>query len=326
MRATHSSVKAAATSILSNTILTILKLIIGLMMHSVSVIAEAAHSGLDLLAAIVAYFSVKESGKPADDKHRYGHGKIESISGIIEALLIFIAAGYIIHEAIGKLAAGRHEVENLWVGTSVMAFSAIANCFVSNYLYRVAKENDSLALEADALHLRTDVYTSIGVFLGLIAIKLTGKLILDPIIAIVVAIIILKAAYQLIRNALQNLVDVKLPETEEKLIEDVLMEHSEYIVDYHNLRTRKSGPERYIDFHMVVPRSSSLEESHDFSHAVVKEIKRRLPNSRILVHTEPCTDQCARCKVACLESQHKVLKNADVEPVRKILDTGDVRN
>lgn len=294
--------RAAAISILSNTTLTGLKVAVGLMMNSVSVLAEAVHSGIDLVAALIAYFSVRESGKPADDRHRYGHGKIENLSGMIEALLIFGAAGYIIVEAVRKITSGHLEIEDLGLGTAVMAFSAIANYFVSEYLYKVAGKADSMALEADALHLRTDVYTSAGVLIGLIAIKLTGIKVLDPIAAIAVALLIVKASYDLTRNALQNILDVKLPDHEENLIKAVLQENSSSIVEFHNLRTRKSGHMRYIDFHMVVARTTSLEESHRMSHVVVEQLKERLPNSQVLVHTEPCRDQCAECEVSCLNS------------------------
>jgi len=296
--------RAAAASILSNSVLTGLKLVVGLMMHSVSVIAESVHSGLDLVAALVAFFSVRESGKPADERHRYGHGKVESLSGIIEALLIFGAAGYIIFEGIEKLVRGHAGVEQTGIGTAVMAFSAAANFLVSSYLYKVAKKTDSIALEADALHLRTDVYTSAGVLAGLVAIRVTGMTILDPIVAIAVALFILKAAWDLTGNAVQNILDAKLPDEEEDVIRQILRENSSSIVEYHNLRTRKSGHTRYIDFHMVVARALSLEEGHSMSHAVAGEIKKRLPHSHILVHTEPCRNQCDECEVNCTLDAH----------------------
>ncbi len=295
--------RAAAISIISNSALTGLKLAVGMMMNSVSVLAEAVHSALDLVAALVAYFSVRESGKPADDLHRYGHGKIESLSGMIEALLIFGAAAYIIVEAGGKIAGGNLEIEDLGLGTAVMGGSAVVNYIVSNYLYKVAGKTDSMALEADALHLRTDVYTSAGVLIGLIAIKFSGIKILDPIVAIAVALLIIKAAYDLTGNAVQNILDAKLPDHEENLIRAVLQENSSSIVEFHNLRTRKSGHVRYIDFHMVVARNSSLEESHRMSHVVVEQLKQRLPNSQILVHAEPCRDQCAECEVTCRNTE-----------------------
>ncbi len=301
MTANREKIRAASFSILSNFTLTVLKLVVGLTMHSVSVIAEAAHSGIDLIAALIAFFSVRESGKPADESHRYGHGKIESLSGMIEALLIFGAAGYIIYEAVKKLMHGKAEIEELGIGAAVMAVSAAANFLVSRYLYIVAKKTDSLALEADALHLRTDVYTSAGVLAGLIIIKFTGLEILDPIVAIAVALLILVAACRLTWSAVQNIIDVRLPDEEEDIIRGVLKKHSSSVVEYHKLRTRKSGNVRYIDFHMVVAKSSSLEESHRMSHVVVEEIRNLLPNSQVLVHAEPCKSECTACEATCPE-------------------------
>ena len=150
------NVKAARLSIFSNITLIALKLVVGMAMQSVSVISEAVHSGIDLIAAIIAYFSVRESGKPADSEHRFGHGKIENVSATIEALLIFAAGIYIIIEALNKLRGGHFEIESLGIGAGVMAISAIVNWFVSSHLLKVAKSTDSVALEADALHLRID--------------------------------------------------------------------------------------------------------------------------------------------------------------------------
>ncbi len=294
--------KAAAISIISNLALTGSKFAVGFLMNSVSVTAEAAHSGLDLLAAIIAFVSVRKSGKPADERHSYGHGKIESLSGVLEALLIFAAAGYIVYEAGLKLSKGDFQIEDLGLGAAVMGGSAIINFFVSNYLYRVAHETESIALEADALHLRTDVYTSAGVLAGLLAIRFTGLKILDPLFAIAVALLILKAAYDLSGNAVQNILDIRLPDREEDLIREVLLANSSSIVEFHKLRTRKSGHIRYIDFHMVVARTSSIEKCHQLSHAVVDEIKKLLPNSHVLVHAEPCHEQCAECAVSCQDS------------------------
>ena len=299
---TKEKTTAARISVLSNLVLTVAKLATGLATHSVGILAEAIHSGMDLVAALIAFLCVRESGKPADKRHCYGHGKIECLSGMAEALLIFGAAGYILFEAVQKLRTGHFEIEELGVGIAVMAGSAVVNYFVSNHLYRVSKKTDSMALEADALHLRTDVYTSAGILAGLIAIKMTGLKILDPVFAIVVALLILKAAYDLTMNAINDLLDTKIPDEEEALITSILHSNFSSIVEFHNLRTRKSGNIRYIDFHMVFFKNISLEESHRISHVVSNEIMQRLPGSRILVHTEPCKAQCAQCAVACPEA------------------------
>ncbi|GFE56226.1 cation diffusion facilitator family transporter [Geobacter sp. AOG1] len=291
--------RAATLSIASNTILIALKLAVGIMMQSVSVISEAVHSGLDLIAAIIAWFSIRESGKPADDEHRFGHGKIENVAGTIEAVLIFGAAFYIIWEAAHKLRAGAVEIESLGLGAAVMGVSAMANYLVSRHLLNVAIKTDSVALEADALHLRTDVYTSVGVLGGLVAIKLTGIAMLDPVIAIVVALMIIKAAWDLTKAAFFHVLDVKLPDDEESLIHDVMDLYRSRFIEYHKLRTRKSGHVRHIDMHLVVPKQMTVEEGHTLAHQITADIEKCLPHCHILVHIEPCPGGCDSCAIEC---------------------------
>jgi cation diffusion facilitator family transporter len=269
------------------------------MSGSVSILSEAVHSGIDLVAALIAWFAVRESGKPADDEHQFGHGKIENVAGTIEAVLIFGAALYIIWESVHKLIKGTVEIENLGIGAVVMGISALANYLVSRHLLNVAIETDSVALEADAMHLRTDVYTSAGVLAGLAAIKLTGITILDPIVAIVVACLILKAAYDLTKNAFFHILDIKLPDDEEAIIHDVMKENALHFLDYHKLRTRKSGHIRHIDMHLVVPKLMTVEKGHNLSHQISADIEKRLSHSHVLVHIEPCEGLCDGCVVKC---------------------------
>ncbi len=297
--------RAALLSILSNSLLIALKLIVGFMMQSVSVISEAAHSGLDLVAAVIAWFSIRESGKPADDEHRFGHGKIENVAGTVEALLIFGAAVYIIFEAARKLVTGTFKVEELGAGVAVMAVSAVANYLVSHHLLKVGRRTGSVALEADAMHLRTDVYTSVGVLCGLLAIKFTGVYILDPLIAIGVALLIIKAAYDLTRHAFFPILDVKLPDEEEQVIHEVLKRFAGQVVEYHKLRTRKSGHVRQIDMHLLVPRGCTVGEAHRLSHEITRQIESQLPDSQILVHIEPCRGKCENCPAECPEKDTK---------------------
>jgi len=291
--------RAAKLSITSNSILIVLKLIVGIVMHSVSVISEAVHSCVDLVAAIIAWFSVRESGKPADDEHRFGHGKIENVAGTIEAVLIFAAALYIIWEAVRKLMSGSVEIESLGIGAAVMAVSATANYLVPRHLLNVAVKTDSVALEADAMHLRTDVHTSVGVLGGLVAIKLTGIAIFDPVIAIVVALMIIKAAWDLTKTAFFHILDVKLPDNEEALIHEVMGRYKGRLIEYHKLRTRKSGHIRHIDMHLVVPRQMTVEAGHMLTHQIAADIENCLPYSSILVHIEPCPGACEKCAVEC---------------------------
>lgn len=278
--------QVALLSVASNSILVIFKLIIGLIIGSVSVISEAIHSGLDLVAALIAYYAVKKSSKPPDKKHKFGYGKFEDVSGMLEALLIFLAAAMISIEAVKKLFIP-HPIENLNLGMGVMLISALINLFVSQRLMDVAKETDSIALEADAWHLRTDVYTSLGVFVGLLAIELTGMMFIDPLIAIFVALIIAKAAYKLTQKSLGDLTDVKLPDEEEQLVIQLIKEKYPEIIYYHKLRSRKSGAWRFVDFHIVVDKEMTVEKAHLICDHLEKEISAALPKVHVLIHVEP---------------------------------------
>ena len=188
---------AALMSILSNSSLIILKIIAGVITGSIGIISEAIHSCSDLLASFIAFFSISKASEPADLEHQYGHGKYEDFAGLTEGLLIIWAALYIVVEAVKKINNPNLHEMDVNVGLVVMLISVIANIVVSKYLFKIAKKSDSVALFADGEHLRTDVYSSLAVFLGLLTVKLTGNAIFDPIIAIVVAIIIFIAGYKI---------------------------------------------------------------------------------------------------------------------------------
>ncbi|HEY5556036.1 cation diffusion facilitator family transporter [Acetobacterium sp.] len=282
--------KTALLSIFSNTLLIILKVVAGILSGSVSIISEAIHSSMDLMASLVAFMSVRTSAKPADRDHPYGHGKIENISGIVEGLLIFIAAGLIIFEAVKKISEPM-EIEVAGIAIAVMLTAAVVNFFVSRILYKVGKEEDSMALEADALHLKTDIYTSLGVAAGIILIKLTGILVLDSVVAILVALLIIREAWVLCRNALEFLMDGRLSDIEEQeiktVIQNVKKECGKELIDFHKLKTRKSGNIRHIDFHITVDPSLTVEAAHEIVGCLKKEICDELKNTRVSVHIDP---------------------------------------
>lgn len=279
-------IKIAFLSVLSNTTLIFLKIIAGVLSGSVSIISEAIHSGMDLIASIVALLSVKHSVRPADRNHPFGHGKIENISGLFEGVLIFIAAGLIIKEAVKKIFTPV-EIEQSYIAIGVMVISALVNFFVSKELYKVAKEEDSMALEADALHLKTDIYTSIGVAIGILLIQITGILMLDSIVAILVAVLIIKEAWELSKNAFENLIDVKLSEDEELEIKGIIRSHDNEFIDYHKLKTRKSGNIKHIDFHITVNPNCTVKEGHDIITRLKKDMNERLNNTRVTIHLDP---------------------------------------
>lgn len=276
---------AAAISIVSNSTLVVLKLAVGFLSGSVSIIAEGIHSANDLIAALIAFLSVRISEKPPDEQHPYGHGKAESISAAAEALLIVGAAVWIVIEAFQRLRKPE-PVEHLSVGVVVMGISVVINILVSRYLFRVAREEDSPALEADAHHLATDVYTSMGVVAGLIVTGLTGWHILDPLMAIAVAMLILRIGLGLTMKSLHHLMDAQLPTAEVSRIEDILKGETR-IHSWHNLRTRKSGSTRHIDLHIVFRNDATLLEAHQVADELEKRIAAEMAPAHVVIHVDP---------------------------------------
>ena len=280
----NQKVKIARLSIASNTFLIILKLTVGIISGSVSVISEAIHSSMDLLAAVIAFFAVRVSDNPPDSKHPYGHGKVENISGVTEAMLIFIAAALIITEAIKKLSGEPFELEIIWIGALVMLISAAVNSLVSHKLYKVARKTKSLALEADALHLKTDVYTSLGVAAGLGLILITDIKWLDPVVAILVAFLIIYESFALLRKAFRPLIDSAWNDDEIKILEKKLHRMK---VNYHDLRTRAAGNYRFIDIHVEIPESESVGDAHRYCDMIEDELSRNYDNLTVTIHVEP---------------------------------------
>lgn len=275
--------RTARLSVLSNTLLIILKLAVGLVTNSVSILSEAIHSSLDLVAAVIAFFAVKVSGNPADERHPFGHGKVENVSGVIEAVLIFAAAAWIITEAVKKLIHP-DEPGVLGLGMLVMVISAVVNTFVSRRLYRVARETDSVALEADALHLKTDVITSAGVALGLGLIWLTRWHILDPVIALLVALLIIYESWMLLRKAFSPLLDTALSAKELEKLEGIL---GEMKLKYHGLRTRAAGQQRFVEFHLDVPAYETIETIHRQCDIIEQRLESEFRDISVIIHPEP---------------------------------------
>lgn len=276
---------AAKLSIVSNTILIIFKLLAGFSMNSISVISEGIHSSIDLIASLIAFISIKKSSKKEDEDHPFGHGKYENVSGFVEALLILLAAFLIIYEAAKKLFENA-PVDNINSGIYVMLISSLINFFISIALFKSAKKTNSIALEADAAHLFTDVLTSLGVLTGLILLKITHIKILDSIAALAVSLLIIKTSINLIKKSIKDLVDSSLDNMDVKKIVDVLKEYPN-VKSYHKLRTRKSGNTREIDIHIQIINTDSLTKTHDICSSIEKKINLIFPDSYIVIHPEP---------------------------------------
>lgn len=275
----------ALLSIASNSILIIFKIIVGISMNSVSVISEGIHSSIDLIASFIAFFSIKKANKAEDAGHPFGHGKYENISGFAEALLILFAGIIVIYESISKMISG-YTIENIYSGVIVMFISSTINLIISLNILKISKKSKSIALEADAMHLLTDALTSLGVFIGLVLLKLTGVKILDSISAIIVGLLIIRTSIILIKKSMTDLVDSSLePEDINKILK-IITKYPE-IKSYHRLRTRKSGATREIDIHILLDSTQSLVEAHNVCNFIERDIKTIFPNSYTLIHVEP---------------------------------------
>lgn len=327
--------RIAWVSVASNTALTVLKLIAGFATGSVSILSEAAHSAIDLIAAGIATFSVHVSDRPPDHTHPYGHEKIENLSGVIEGLLIFAAAVWIIYEAVDKLMHGV-DLKYLGHGLVVMGISGAMNLVVARLLRRSAIRNRSVALEADAAHLYADVYTSVGVFVGLTVITVGRRFFkadlawLDPVIAIGVAVLILATAYRITRKSFYPLLDSAASPEEISMVEGIMNEFGKDGIDFHKLRTRRAGGSLYVDLHMGFKPGMSLEQGHDISHSLTSKIEETVPGAKVLVHLEPAstieTIPDADEQIKCMREE--LLKDKRVCEVRDLRATryrGDMR-
>ena len=275
-----------------------LKVVVAVITGSISIAAQAADSLLDLFAILITFFALSISAKPADEEHPFGHGKVENIAATIQAVLIFAAAGLIIYSAVRRIVSGA-TVELTEAGMGVMLVSIIASILLSRHLLKVSRATGSIALEANAHNIAADVYSAAGVLVGLAVIRFTGISILDPIIAMAVALLILKTGYNVIRKSFGGLVDVRLPREEESQIRKAIMAHGCLVGGFHDLRTRRAGRQRYVELHLTMPRNASVEDTHQICDRLEQDIKDCLPDTSITIQVEPGDIDCDQCSASC---------------------------
>jgi cation diffusion facilitator family transporter len=296
------STKAGATKLLIGVVvgLIIFKVVVGWLTGSISILAQATDSLLDLFAGIITFSAIRIAAKPADAEHPYGHGKAEDIAGIVQGILIFIAGGLIIYSAIDRIIKGSSfEIELAEAGIAVMAVSIVVSIFLSRHLLRVSRRTGSVALEANARNIATDVYSASAVLMGLAIVRFTGLNIIDSVIAIGVAIYILKIALDTIRKPVAGLLDEKLPPAQQAVIEDSLRKYSCEVSGYHALRTRRAGSQSHIDLHLVMAGDISLEQAHQICDQIEGEIQNVLHEASVIIHAEPCDNECEQCSAIC---------------------------
>lgn len=295
----------ARLSIYSNASLFFLKLIVGMLTLSISVVSEALHTGIDLLAACMATYAVHKSTKPPDKSHTFGHGKYEELSSMFESILIILIGIAIIYGSSERLYdwyLNGALIIAVDLGIAIMLTSTVVNIFVSRKLHQIAKKHDSIAIEADAYHLSADVWTSLGVFIGLVVIRIgqimgiTNIEFIDPILALIIAVFILKTGYNLTKKSASGLLDANLPPEEEKEIKSVIESYFENYLEYHELRLRKAGSERHIDLHLVVSKGMSIDDAHALCDRMECDLKSKIKNAKVMIHCEPCDGLCDGCR------------------------------
>ena len=290
--ATNEKQWAATSSVIAAFGLTGFKIVVGLLTNSLGVLAEAAHSGLDLIAAMITAFAINKSDKPADREHPYGHGKVENLSAFFEAVLLLFTCFWIISAAVQRIISGKIEIEvNAW-SFIVMFISIIIDVSRSRLLYRTAMKFKSQALEADALHFSTDIWSSTVVILGLFCVKLGEWLkgfeflhYADAIAAIIVGLVVIQVSVKLGIRTINALLDSAPAGLDRKIVNAV--ESLPNIIDCHKVRIRSLGPQCFIDLHIHVNGRLPLQEVHDLTEEIERTIQKFLPNADITVHPEP---------------------------------------
>jgi len=275
-----------------------LKLIASWVTGSISVLAQAADSFLDLFAGVITFSAIRIVSRPADARHPYGHGKAEDIAGLAQSILIFVAGGLIIYSAATRIREGS-SVELAEAGIAVMILSIVVSIFVSRHLLSVSRATGSVALEANARNIAADVYSASAVLAGLAAVRLTGLHIIDPVIAIGVAVYIIKLAFDTLRKPMSGLLDEKLPPEHQAAIEESLSRHRRQISGFHSLRTRRAGSRSHVDLHLVMARDITLEQAHQICTQVEIEIQSTLSDASVVIHAEPCDSECRKCSAIC---------------------------
>jgi cation diffusion facilitator family transporter len=256
---------------------------------SVGLFSDAAESVVNLVAAVAALWALLYASRPPDEEHAFGHDKAEYFSSGLESALILIAAVWIGVTAWDRLMDPQ-PLHNVGIGLSITLVAAAINGIVALIILRAGRRLRSITLQADAQHLLTDVWTSLGVVLGIATVHVTGWLVLDPLIGLLVTANILWTGVRLLRDTAQGLLDRALPPEDRKVISRVLSRYEEKGIKFHALRTRASGPRRFISMHVLVPGEWTVQQGHDLSEQIEKDLAEALPQSTFFIHIEPSED------------------------------------
>ncbi|MCL2328509.1 MAG: cation diffusion facilitator family transporter [Bacteroidetes bacterium] len=285
MNAPKEKKRVALSSIIAAVFLTGSKFVVGILTGSLGLLSEALHSCLDLMAAVITYFSVRLSDKPADKEHNFGHGKVENLSALIQTMLLLVTCGWIIYEAVHRLTTKEVIVDVTIWSYIVVVVSIVVDISRSRALARVAKKHNSQALEADALHFSSDIWSSVAVLIGLICVDFFDSHVADPIAALIVSLIILSVCYRLGKKAIDILLD-KAPKQSYESVTKILDNHSE-IKKYHNLKLRIAGADTFVSFNIHLEPTMSFADIHAFCDRLEKDIQQKIPRCEVNIHAEP---------------------------------------
>lgn len=277
----------ARLSIYAAAFLIVLKTGTGLLTGSISVWASLLDSVMDIFSSTLNYLAVRIASRPADQDHLYGHGKVESLAGLFQAVVIASSGGFLIWEAIGRVR-NPHQTSAEWIGVVSMVIAIVVSIALVMRLRRVARQTDSPALSSDSLHYATDIYINLGVLGALVVSAITGWRLADPLVSIAIALYILWSALSVAYESINILMDRRLPEDIDERVAMVVNEFREQgVLGFHDLRTRRSGSHKFVDLHLEVQRNKGFEEAHDLTVKVLRAIERELPRTRVHIHTDP---------------------------------------
>ena len=278
---------AARLSVAAAAFLIALKTLTGVMTGSISVWASLLDSTMDIFASAINYYAVRAASAPPDEDHRYGHGKAESLAGLFQSFVISVSGLLLLLEGVRRILT-THPTTSEWLGVGTMAVACGVSYALVARLRHVARQTDSPALTADAVHYATDVYTNGAALVALLLVALTGWTLADPLISILISGFILWSAVDVAREAVNVLMDKQLPsEIDVRVARVVEGFHAEGVLGFHDLRTRRSGSHKFIDLHLEVEADQTLQQAHDLSVRVLRAIQQEIPRSRVQIHTDP---------------------------------------
>lgn len=281
-------IRAARYSVFTAVTLALMKFVVGLLTGSLAVIASAVDSLLDIVMSGVNFLAIRQAEQPADASHSFGHGKYETLATLIQSLVISASGGWILFEAIRRLNAGDIKIQQIGNGVIVLAISVAASFWISRYLRRVGKATDSSALQADALHFSMDIYTNSALLAGLVILSFVDAPWLDPLMSLLVALYILKQALELARHALRDMLDAELPDEVRDEVIRLVNDHRGELLDIHNLRTRRAGSQKLMDFHLTVCKHLTVQAAHDLADHLEEAIEKEIRGANVTIHIEPC--------------------------------------